>query len=77
MTALRPEGRVRAGRGAKQLKRGAAFLAGLPPAGGLGESCRFLGDLLAGIRLCDGGDDHRYVYSAQLSRSNAAYACRL
>ena len=50
--------------GAKQLKEAQAFLAGASPqlAADLGESCRFLGDLLAGIRPsdCDGGDDHRY-----------------
>ncbi len=35
----------------------------------LGESTRFLRDLLAGIRLVCAGTDRSYVYSAQLSRS--------
>ena len=35
----------------------------------LGESSRFLRDLLAGIRLICEGSDPSYVYSAQLSRS--------
>lgn len=35
----------------------------------LGESGRFLRDLLAGIRLICDGSDASYVYSAQLSRS--------
>lgn len=62
--------------GAKQLKEAQAFLAGASPqlAADLGESCRFLGDLLAGIRLICDGEDDRYVYSAQLSRSKRRMA---
>ena len=40
----------------------------------LGESYRFLGDLLAGIRLICVGEDDSYVYSAQLSRSKRRMA---
>ena len=62
--------------GAKQLKEAQAFLVGASPqlAADLGESCRFLGDLLAGIRLICDGEDDRYVYSAQLSRSKRRMA---
>lgn len=35
----------------------------------LGDSTRFLKDLLAGVRLICEGADERYVYSAQLARS--------
>lgn len=35
----------------------------------LGDSTRFLKDLLAGVRLICEGTDERYVYSAQLARS--------
>ena len=57
--------------GVKQLKEAQAFIAGASPqlAADLGESGRFLADLLAGIRLICTGEDDRYVYSAQLSRS--------
>ena len=40
----------------------------------LGESARFLRDLLAGIRLICEGADPSYVYSAQLSRSRRRIA---
>ena len=40
----------------------------------LGESTRFLRDLLAGIRLICEGADPSYVYSAQLSRSRRRIA---
>ena len=40
----------------------------------LGESARFLRDLLAGIRLICEGADSSYVYSAQLSRSRRRIA---
>ena len=40
----------------------------------LGESTRFLRDLLAGIRLICEGADPSYVYSAQLSRSRKRIA---
>ncbi len=40
----------------------------------LGESTRFLRDLLAGIRLVCAGTDESYVYSAQLARSNRRIA---
>lgn len=38
-------------------------------ASNLGESSRFLGQLLEGIKLISSGEDTDYVYSAQLSRS--------
>ena len=40
----------------------------------LGESARFVGELLSGVRLICDGTDERYVYSAQLSRSRRRIA---
>ena len=62
--------------GVKQLKEAQTFIAGTSPqlAADLGESGRFLADLLAGIRLICTGEDDRYVYSAQLSRSKRRIA---
>ena len=40
----------------------------------LGESARFVGELLSGIRLICEGTDERYVFSAQLSRSRRRIA---
>lgn len=40
----------------------------------LGESARFVRDLLAAVRLVCDGTDERYVYSAQLSRSKRRIA---
>lgn len=40
----------------------------------LGDSTRFLKDLLAGVRLICEGTDERYVYSAQLARSRKRIA---
>ena len=60
----------------KQLAEAGDALSAEEPSLGadLGESTRFLRDLLAGIRLVCEGTDPSYVYSAQLSRSKRKIA---
>lgn len=60
----------------KQLAEAGEALAAEAPqlAADLGESTRFLRDLLAGIRLICAGTDPTYVYSAQVTRSKRKIA---